>query len=307
MLPVLPNTPSFPPRPVLVTGAASAIGRAIVARLSLRDIPVLAGVRGRSGQALEPELSAPGVEVLPLDVTRTDDLGRLAARLDPGACPSGLAGVVHCAGLAWAGPLECQTPESLRNLWEVNVLGWVEVTRLALPALRLGRGRVVTVGSVSARVSRPFLAGYGASRLAVEALGHAWELELAPWQIPFITVAAGRVKTELWSRAATQARALAAESPGTDPVADRAASGPTKRAAVAPYRPVLAALENWLAGSSGMAPEQVAAVVDRAITAPRPRRRYRVGSGSWAEVVLPWLPAGVRARWLLRRIPPYGP
>ncbi|HEY6584860.1 MAG TPA: SDR family NAD(P)-dependent oxidoreductase, partial [Gaiellaceae bacterium] len=160
-----------------MTGASSGIGQACAVRLSRHGWRVLAGVR-REGDA------PAGSEELLLDVT------------DPPAAleVDRLHGLVNNAGIAVAGPLEFLDADELRRQLEVNVVGQLRVTQLAVPALREARGRIVNIGSISGRSALPFLGAYAMSKFALEAMTDSLRVELRPWGIHVAIVEPGTIK-----------------------------------------------------------------------------------------------------------------
>jgi NAD(P)-dependent dehydrogenase (short-subunit alcohol dehydrogenase family) len=253
---------------VLITGASTGIGRTTALRLAGAGWTVFAGVRDpAAGERLQRE-GAPGrVIPLSLDVTDAGQIERAQARIHEqaaraGGSQGGLDALVNNAGIGVGGPLELLSTEDLRMQFEVNVFGQIAVTRALLPALRVARGRIVLLSSIGGRVSVPFNGPYAASKHAIEALGDALRGELHGSHIRVCLVAPGSVKTPIWSKARDTADGL--EIP------------PELREE---YGRVPAAFAKILADTErrGVSPEQVAATIERALTARRPRARYLVG------------------------------
>jgi NAD(P)-dependent dehydrogenase (short-subunit alcohol dehydrogenase family) len=110
-----------------------------------------------------------------LDVTSAEDIAALDERL-----PASLDGVVNNAGIAVGGPVEGLALDEIRRQFEVNLIGQVAVTQAVLPRLRVSRGRVVFVSSLSGRVAAPMTGAYSASKFALEGLADTLRLELRP-------------------------------------------------------------------------------------------------------------------------------
>ena len=245
-------------RTALVTGASSGIGYACAARLARSGWRVIAGVR-RHGTAPE------GTDEWILDVT---DPPRLELEE--------LHGLVNNAGIAVAGPLEFLDADALREQLEVNVVGQLRVTQLALPGLRVAGGRIVNMGSISGRSALPFLGAYAMSKFALEAMTDAMRLELKPWGIHVAIVEPGTIRTPIWTRDRPDPPAAAMELYGKRIEAFRALA--VKR------------------GANGAAPEAVAKVVEEALTAERPKARYLVGRDAHIRANVERLPHRVRDR-----------
>src|SRR5690625_3248128 len=137
---------------VVVTGASKGIGRACALRLDRQGFRVFAGVRREAdAEALRQDASA-RLEPVLVAVTDQAAVTALGEHVARAVGDSGLAGLVNNAGIAVAGPLEFLPPDELRRQLDVNVTGQLAVTQALLPALRLARGRIVNIGSISGRL-----------------------------------------------------------------------------------------------------------------------------------------------------------
>jgi NAD(P)-dependent dehydrogenase (short-subunit alcohol dehydrogenase family) len=245
---------------VLVTGASRGIGRATALRLAAAGWDVVAGVRRQEDADALRAADGRLASVL-LDVA---DAGQVAAL--PDALPQRLDAVVNNAGIVVGGPVEGVPVDELRRQLDVNVVGQVAVTQAVLPRLRAARGRVVFVSSLSGRVATPMTGAYNASKFALEGLADALRMEVAPWGIKVVLIEPAQTDTDMW-RTADDAleEAVGTLSPG--------------------HRELYARhIEGWrksIPRSQKMASpvDTVAAAIERALTARRPRARYVVGAG----------------------------
>jgi NAD(P)-dependent dehydrogenase (short-subunit alcohol dehydrogenase family) len=245
---------------VLITGAGRGIGRATALRLARAGWTVYATVRrAEDGEALVAE--AAGGDVHPLQLEVTDD-AQIAA-LDR-ALPDRLDAIVNNAGIVVSGPLETLSAADLREQFEVNVVAAVALTNLVLPRLRESRGRVVFVSSLSGMISTPMTGAYNASKFALEAIADAWRLELRPWGIKVSLVEPAMTDTDLWRNAPETLEAEAAEMSD----AHRELYGEHLDG----MRKTVPRIQKMAKPVDG-----VAAAIERALTASRPRARYPVG------------------------------
>lgn len=253
----------------LITGASTGIGRATTLRLVAGGWTVFAGVRDpAAGERLLQEAVAGQVIPLTLDVTDAGQIEQARVRVQEETARAGglqggrLDALVNNAGIGVGGPLELVSPEDLRMQFEVNVFGQVAVTRALLPALRVARGRIVFISSIGGRVSVPFNGPYAASKHAIEALGDALRGELYSSNIRVCMVEPGSVKTPIWGKARATADGLEVPPELQDE-----------------YGRVQAAFAKVLTDTErrAVSPEQVAATIERALTARRPRARYLIG------------------------------
>lgn len=177
----------------VVTGASSGIGAATVVALGRRGYRIVAGARrlervrrvvGESGLAL------------PLDVTKPESIEGFVAEISKRF--GRIDVLVNNAGLALGlTPIaEAKDAESIQ-MWEVNVLGLMRVTRACLPLLRKARrGHIVNLGSIAGFETYAGGAGYTATKHAVRAISRTLRIELNGEPIRVTEVLPGMVETE---------------------------------------------------------------------------------------------------------------
>ncbi len=254
---------------VLVTGAARGIGRAAALRMANLGWEVYAGVRTPAdGEDLAS--AAPQGRITPvlLDVT---DAAQLAA-LD-GVLGERLDAVINNAGIGVSSPLEGVRLDELRRQFEVNVVGPVAVTQAVLPRLRASRGRVIFISSVSGRVSSPLMGPYSASKYALEALADSLRIELRPWGVSVALIEPGAIDTDLWRHAPDMVDAAEAQlSDGLRVLYRGHFVG--ARATVNRIQKQTAPVE------------KVVEAIEKALTSPKPRARYVVGTDARIQLAM---------------------
>jgi NAD(P)-dependent dehydrogenase (short-subunit alcohol dehydrogenase family) len=258
-------------RLALVTGASTGIGEACARDLAARGYHVLAGVR-RPADAARLAATA-GVEPIELDVTDADQVAAAARRVGD----AGLAALVNNAGIAITGPVEGVPVEQWRLGLEVNLLGAVRVTQALLPALLRSRGRIVNVSALAGRVAGPLLGPYAASKWGLEAVTDVLRRELRGLGVHVVSVQPGGVATPIWDKGLERSDRLLAAMPADVRQRYDRLIDPLRR-------------ESARLAREGIPPEAVAAVIAKALAAPRPRTRYLVGRdalvlGTLAEVL----------------------
>jgi NAD(P)-dependent dehydrogenase (short-subunit alcohol dehydrogenase family) len=254
---------------VLLTGASRGIGRATTLRLARAGWTVYATVRSAAdGEELAAEAGGAAVHPLQLEVTSDEQIAALDAAL-----PERLDAIVNNAGIVVSGPLETLSATDLREQFDVNVVGAVALTNLVLPRLRASRGRIVFVSSLSGVISTPMTGAYNASKFALEAIADAWRLELRPWGVKVILVEPAMTDTDLWRKAPETLEAEAAEM-----------SAEHREL----YAEHLDGMRKTVPRMQKMAKpvDTVAAAIEKALTAARPRARYPVGTDVRVQAAL---------------------
>jgi NAD(P)-dependent dehydrogenase (short-subunit alcohol dehydrogenase family) len=266
-------------RCVLVTGASSGIGEATALRLAHAGWRVLAGVRAdKDGDRLR--VAAGGrLEPVMLDVTDPAAISAASERL----AEEPLHGLVNNAGTALAMPLEFLPLDQLRRQLEVNLVGQVAVTQALLPNLRSARGRIVNVGSIAGRSSLPFLGAYAASKHALEAVTDALRVEVGPFGIAVTIVEPGTIATPIWRKGGELIEQLAAGMPEE--------LGRLYGERMSAFRDAATA-----AGQRAEPADQVAIIIERALTAQKPKARYMVGRDARRRAIVERLPTRLRDR-----------
>ncbi|MDT7759170.1 MAG: hypothetical protein QOH27_5068 [Mycobacterium sp.] len=266
---------------VLVTGAGRGIGRSIAEHLANQGWDVIAGVRTQLDADAITATNPQRISAVLLDVTDDAQLDQLEATL-----PARLDAVVNNAGVVVAGPMEAVSTADWRKQLDVNVIGQLAVTRAVLPRLRRSRGRVVFISSINGQLAFPMMGAYCASKFALEAAAEALRMELRPWGISVVVVEPAQTDTDMWHTApAMVAETEAAFSSAHRELYARHIAGFKKRIP--------------LSQKMAVAPEKVAAVVERALTTKRPRPRYVVGAAPKVQAALiTKLPIAVRDRVL---------
>jgi NAD(P)-dependent dehydrogenase (short-subunit alcohol dehydrogenase family) len=245
---------------VLITGCSSGIGRATAERLAGRGHVVYATARRPEAIA---DLGRRGCRVLALDVT---DEASMTAAVRVVCDEHGAVGaLVNNAGYSQSGPIEEVPLADVRRQFETNVFGLARMCQLVLPGMRAQRhGRIVNVSSMGANFTFPGGGFYHASKYAVEAVSDALRFEVRGFGVDVVIIQPGIIRTG-FSRAATDA--LDAGAPRDGPYASFNAAVTASTTDVYTRGP-LARL--------GGPPEAVAQAIERAITVPEPRIRYRV-------------------------------
>jgi NAD(P)-dependent dehydrogenase (short-subunit alcohol dehydrogenase family) len=254
----------------LVTGASSGIGRATALRLDGAGWRVFAGVRRDADADSLREAGSERLSPLILDIVDADQIAAAAETIAAALGGGGLDGLVNNAGIGVPGPLETLPMEDFRRQVEVNMFGHVAVTKAMLPLVRRAPGRIVFISSIGGRIAFPLNGAYHVAKFGIEAAGDVFRQELRSAGISVSIVEPGSIKTPIWERSDREIDALLERAPETERLYGRQ---------VAAIRRISRKL-----GERGIPPERVAATVEHALTAGRPRARYLVGIDTKLQV-----------------------
>lgn len=224
-------------RSALVTGAANGIGLETARRMLARGASV-------TMVDLEPEVESTAAKLGDRAfgiVADAADAGAMRTAVGNAAERFGALDVVVAnAGIAPAPrPISSMDAEIFERVLEVNLLGVYRTVHAALPRIAAAHGQVVIVASIYAFANGVMASPYAASKAAVEQLGRALQVELAPHRAGATIVYPGFADTRMVREAF--AGPLGADTQGVMPgfvsrrisaglVADRLVAGLERRA-----------------------------------------------------------------------------
>ncbi|MDG0815414.1 SDR family oxidoreductase [Bdellovibrio svalbardensis] len=194
---------------IIITGASSGIGHELTANFLKRGYFVWGGVRNPETLANLKQQYPQTLEVLKLDVTSNADIESAFQKISQVGVAS--LSLVNNAGLALGGPIEAIDLDEWRKLFDVNVFGLLRMTQVFLPLLRKTKGRVINIGSISGRMSSPFLAPYTSSKYAVRAITDSLRRELRTLGVKVVLIEPGPIKTDIWDKSIQSSRKLEAK------------------------------------------------------------------------------------------------
>ena len=183
---------------ILITGASNGIGRCLALDLAARGA-IIVGC-GRSLERLQataaemqrtsPLSTAIQCDVAELDQVRAMVTGVLAkfGKIDI---------LINNAGIGMRKPFADTPIEMIEELMRTNYFGVVYCTHEALPSMiARGSGHIVNISSVAGKIGTPNIAGYCASKFALNGLSESLYYELAPHGVSVSVICPGPVRTD---------------------------------------------------------------------------------------------------------------
>lgn len=190
-------------RTVLMTGAASGIGRATAIRLVSEGANVFAIDRDEAGLAQTQSLAigAGQLQVRVADLSQEAEV--VAAVAQAAQALSHVDVLVNVAGMLRVTPISTMDLQDYHDIFAVNAFAPMLMCREALPLLVDGSSVIINVTSTAATKAHPGMTGYAASKGALLSFSYSLAAELAPRRIRVVPISPGGVATPLTGNAAT--------------------------------------------------------------------------------------------------------
>ncbi|MFC4740382.1 SDR family oxidoreductase [Flavobacterium ponti] len=258
---------------VFITGASSGIGKAIGEFLHHKNFIVY----GTSRNPSKVENSI--FPLVSLDVRNSQSIQ--AAISEVLSITKKIDVVINNAGVGITGPLEEIPSEEIKNNFETNLFGPIEVMKAVLPQMRTQKqGLIINITSIAGYMGLPYRSVYSSSKGALELITEALRMEVKSFGIHITNVAPGDFATNI---AAGRYHA---------PVIKGSAYEIT-------YGNTLKEMDSHV--DSGSNPNQMAEVIYKIINTPNPKIHYKVGAflQKFSIVLKRMLPDKVYERMLM--------
>ncbi|KQB43951.1 Oxidoreductase, short chain dehydrogenase/reductase family [Flavobacterium daejeonense] len=235
---------------VLITGGSSGIGKSIGEFLHQKGFVVY-------GTSRNPEKVLNSVfPLVALDVRKPETIQAAVAKII--ATTGKLDVVINNAGVGITGPLEEIPTAEIKNNFETNFFGPIEVMKAVLPQMRQQKsGLIINVTSIAAYMGLPYRSVYSASKGALELISEGLSMEVKSFGIQITNVAPGDFATNIAS-----GRFHAPLIKGS--------------AYEIPYGNTLKTMDEHV--DSGSDPRDMAVVVYNIIESKNPKIHYKVGA-----------------------------
>lgn len=233
---------------VLITGGSSGIGKSIGEFLHHKGFIVY-------GTSRNPERILNSVfPLLTLDVRKPETIVSAVEKII--AISGKLDVVINNAGVGITGPIEEIPSEEIKNNFEINFFGPIEVIKAVLPQMRSQKsGLIINITSIAGYMGLPYRGVYSASKGALELLTEALRMEVKSFGIHITNVAPGDFATNI------------ASGRFHTPLKDSAYE--------IPYGNTLKMIDEHV--DSGSNPNEMATAIYKIIQTPNPKIHYKVG------------------------------
>jgi NAD(P)-dependent dehydrogenase (short-subunit alcohol dehydrogenase family) len=175
----------------VVTGASTGIGRAVARTLAGEGMHVVGASRH------SPDVAVPGITHVEIDLAEPDAPGRVIAEAI--AAHGRLDVLVNNVGMVTQhADFLAETPEAWIEVLNLNLMATVRAMHAALPHLMTGGGVIANVSSINASYPVPQIAGYSASKAALNSVAKSVAKNYSDRGVRVVTVSPGPTETPLW-------------------------------------------------------------------------------------------------------------
>ncbi|PHQ55690.1 MAG: short-chain dehydrogenase/reductase [Lutibacter sp.] len=177
---------------VLITGGSSGIGKSVGEYLSEKGFIVYGTSRNADKIKEHP------FKLVSLDVNDTETISTAVSKIikEEGR----LDILINNAGMGITGPIEETPTHEMRNVFNTNFFGAIDVMKAVLPQMRVQKsGLIINVTSIAGYMGLPFRGIYSATKGALEIVTEAIRLEVKNFGIKVTNVAPGDFATNIAS------------------------------------------------------------------------------------------------------------
>ncbi len=177
---------------VLITGGSSGIGKAIGEFLFHKGFTVY-------GTSRNPEKITNSLfPLIALDVRNSESITSAVAKVM--AISGRIDVLINNAGVGITGPIEETPTQEMKNNFDTNFFGPLEVIKAVLPQMRYqNSGLIINITSIAGYMGLPYRGIYSASKAALEIVTEAINIEVKPFGINVTNVAPGEFATDIAS------------------------------------------------------------------------------------------------------------
>ena len=173
---------------ILITGTSAGIGFTLAEYLGKKGHTVF----GLSRKNIESNY----FKTIPTDITDNGQVQNAIAEILKTEPRIDL--LVNNAGMGMVGAIEDASQEEILKLFNLNLVGSVQMMTAVLPQMREQKlGKIINISSIGSEMGLPFRGFYSASKSALDKVTEAIRYEVSPWNIQVCTLHLGDIKTNI--------------------------------------------------------------------------------------------------------------
>ena len=173
---------------IIITGTSAGIGFTLAEYLGKKGHTVF----GLSRKNIESNY----FKTIPTDITDNGQVQNAIAEILKTEPRIDL--LVNNAGMGMVGAVEDASQEEILKLFNLNLVGSVQMMTAVLPQMREQKlGKIINISSIGSEMGLPFRGFYSASKSALDKVTEAIRYEISPWNIQVCTLHLGDIKTNI--------------------------------------------------------------------------------------------------------------
>ena len=173
---------------IIITGTSTGIGFALAEYFGKKGHQVY----GLSRKNTESEF----FKTIPTDITDHSQVEHAISEILKAEKRIDL--LINNAGMGMVGAVEDSNKEEILKLFNLNLVGAVQMMSGVLPKMRAQKaGKIINISSIGSEMGLPFRGFYSASKSALDKVTEAIRYEVSPWKIEVCTLHLGDIKTKI--------------------------------------------------------------------------------------------------------------
>ena len=199
----------------LITGCSSGLGYETALMLARNGFHTFATMRNtKKSDSLEEIIKKERLDLIIRELDVNDDtsientincIKREANRIDV---------LINNAGYGLVGFFEDLTLDEIRNQFETNFFGVLNITKKIIPIMRLQKsGTIINVSSGAGQVGFPGISAYVSTKFAIEGFSESLMYELFPYGIKVVIIEPGVIKTNFFRNCIVSEHSMKKSSP----------------------------------------------------------------------------------------------
>lgn len=177
-----------PNKTIIITGASAGIGKALAEYF---------GKQGHSVYGLSrKKVESPYFTSIATDITEKEQIDNAINQILEKEKQIHI--LINNAGMGMVGAVEDATKEDITKLFNLNLVGAVQMITAVMPTMREQKqGQIINISSIGSEMGLPFRGFYSASKSALDKVTEAMRYEVSQWNVEVCTLHLGDIKTNI--------------------------------------------------------------------------------------------------------------
>lgn len=173
---------------IIITGTSAGIGFALAEYFGQKGNQVF-GLSRKS-------VASPHFKTIVTDITDSQQIKNAVSEILK--TEKNIDLLINNAGMGMVGAVEDSSQEEILKLFNLNLVGSVQMMTAVLPKMRDQKsGKIINISSIGSEMGLPFRGFYSASKSALDKVTEAIRYEVSPWNIEVCSLHLGDIKTNI--------------------------------------------------------------------------------------------------------------